>query len=225
MKFRRIFGTLVSIAIVTSLAPDVALACVQPIPTTPVISVPTEFDCEEPVGTDGVVTIVGRQTFGGSGTGFCACGLGTTAGSSVITSVDSVTVVLPGTTTPHSEFGFAENVTTTAAFNAIQAANWTGFFGAIGSGVVALEDIDIRIELSVIGGTTCAVLVEELNDQEAGLFGTDEANSDGTLTGGHQSINAMKAIDVVPALGAVGLLTLAIVVAVASVWLMRRSSV
>lgn len=171
-----------------------AMPCVNAPPTPPDVVI-----TREPGSTDVTITVEGYTTFG-SGTGmFCACAFDKVG---VLTSVISVTLVdtskqaFPG-------FSFSLIPATSAAFNAVEAGDWTGFLSGLSQVIPEGAAVNIIIEATIDATTTTEALVEALGTggqlnfgSGHSIIGTDEGNSDGTLTGNHQSLLAAGTITV-----------------------------
>ena len=148
--------------------------------------------------TSGTMIYSGYKTFGASSSQFCGCGvapdglacgsLDPNSGPGVVDSIDSVTIVEAGTTTPIAGFNFSQNGTTTSDFNAIFTnPDWQGFSGQITNDIPVGTELDLRFALTL----------NELCDNDAVLdtfsgpnsrIGGDETNVDGSLTMNHLTL-------------------------------------
>ncbi len=181
--------------------------------------------------TTGTMIYSGYKTFGASSGQFCGCGvapdgllcgLDPNGGPVVVGSIDSVTIVAAGTTTPIAGFNFSQNGTTTSSFNAIFSnPDWQGFSGQITSNVPVGTELDLRFALTLNVLCDDAAVLDTFSGPNSRIGG-DETNVDGSLTMKHLTLVQPLELATVPALPSWGVLALAALLVGGSSTLIRR---
>ena len=182
--------------------------------------------------TSGTMIYSGYKTFGASSGQFCGCGvapdglfcglLDPNGAPVVVGSIDSVTIVEAGTTTPIAGFNFSQNGTTTSSFNAIFSnPNWQGFSGEITSNVPVGTELDLRFALTLNVLCDDAAVLDTFSGPNSRIGG-DETNVDGLLTMNHLTLVQPLELATVPALPAWGVLALAALLLGTSLVMLRH---
>ncbi len=182
--------------------------------------------------TTGTMIYSGYQTFGASSGQFCGCGvapdglfcglLDPNGAPVVVGSIDSVTIVAAGTSTPIAGFNFSQNGTTTSSFNAIfNNPDWQGFSGQITSNVPAGTELDLRFALTLNEDCDDAAVLDTFSGPNSRIGG-DETNVDGSLSMNHLTLVQPLELATVPVLPAWGVLVLAALLLGTSLLMLRH---
>ena len=168
--------------------------------------------------TSGTLIYSGYKTFGASSSQFCGCGvapdglfcgLDPNGGPLDVDSIDSVTIVEAGTTTPIAGFDFSQNGTTTSNFNAIFTnPDWQGFSGKLTADILPGTELDLRFALTLKDLCDNDTVLDTFSGPNSRIGG-DETNVDGSLTMNHLTLVQPLELATVPALPSWGVLALA----------------
>jgi hypothetical protein len=184
--------------------------------------------------TTATVAYKGFETFGASSGQFCGCGVavqGLTAdandpqSSPCVASINAATIVFADSQTPIAGFNFAQDPDTTSGLNGLFSnPTWQGFAGQVTANLPSGTELDILIDVTLTAACSNQRLAQDLGGANARVGG-DETNSDGTLTGNHQTLlqpGTATQVSAVPLLG--WTVVLSATALLAAVWLRRRSA-
>ncbi len=101
------------------------------------------------------ITFSGYTSFGSTAGENCACGL---VLPSIISNVVSIEVIDLSTNMPLPQFSFSPNSNTTSGFNALSAANWSGFSSVTSADIPAGLNLEIRFIVTVTNCVTQALI-------------------------------------------------------------------
>jgi len=166
------------------------------------------------------IIVTGYRTFGAGGGQFCACAFKELPS---VTSVNNAAVHAQNGTLL-AAFDFNQNAGSSAAASGVSAGNWQGFLASVTESVPGDLPVTLRFDATVAPKTTFAQIESEI--LAAGpLVITDEANSDGSFAGTHQSVVSAGNVTegpVIPTVSGWGLIILALLVLSGGTLAVRR---